>query len=271
MFMETGAIGDMAIGLCRAFAGMIAEKHSDVIVHVSQKFRTRNFPLLEYEANPNAIKILENCSFVKEICFDCDYNKKNGMAYSKKHSCKIEEPKFGCDFIDIRKYLALYNFIPDDFDLKGKIALFQPISLKSKPSANINEYIPVWNECLEALLSKGYKIVMVGAKNDPYHVTFDPKYEEKIINKCGKWSMLQSVAYLLYRCDLVVSCDSWAAMWGIACRLPTLAAWGYRMREETDFWLLDFLGNKDCYKYGWSNEKEKCDEHLAKYIASLQD
>lgn len=271
MFMDINAIGDMALNLCRAFAGMVAGGHSDVVVHTSAKFQTNTFPLQECACNPNALKILENCSFIREVCHECEPSKPETMVYSQKYKSKIEEPKFGCDFINIRKYLSLYNFVPDDHDIKGKVAIFQPISLRHKPAEKIKHYIPVWNKCLETLISQDYTIVMVGAKDDPYQITFDPKYEDHIFIKCGKWSLIESLAYLCYRSDLVVSCDSWAAMWGIASRLPTLAAWGYRMQNEIDLWVLDFLGNKDCYKYGWSSEKEKCDQYLAKYIANLQD
>jgi len=272
MFAETGAIGDTAIALCRAFAAMVAMKHVDAVIHTAKTFKFGKDPeIRECPFNPNVITILENCSFVKEIVFDCDYKKPNSLQYSEKYNCKIEQPTYGCDFVDIRRFVSLYSFVPDDYGLEGKIAVFQPISLRSKPKKQIDSYIAIWNESIKALIDVGYKIVMIGGKDDPYQVTFNAKYEDYIINKCGKWTILQSLAYLLYRADIVLSCDSWAAWWGIASRLPTLVAWGHRMQNKTDLWLLDFLGNKDCYKYGWASNKENCDKFLAEYIGKMKD
>lgn len=272
MYSETGAIGDTAIALCRAFAAMVALKHSDTVIHSCKTFKfNQDSEIRECPTNPNVIKILENCSFIKEIVLDCDYGNPDSFQHSTKYGCKIEQPNYGCDFIDIRKFISLYNHIPDDYELQGKVALFQPISLRSKPKNFIEDYIAKWDKTIESLIEANFKIVMVGAIDDPYQITFNAKYEEKIINKCGKWNILESLAYLMHRADLVVSCDSWAAMWGIACRLPTLVAWGYRMQQEIDLWLLDFIGNKDCYKYDWASKKETCDKFLANYIHKIKD
>jgi hypothetical protein len=257
IFAESGAIGDQALNLCRINAALVKGGYQKAIIHTSSILHANG---IDIPINPDVLKIWERTKFIKEVIIDNNCG-------SPKEDFKIQEPMDFLEINDIREWVDLKDFIPD---FTGeKIALFQPISLKLKPKDHINDYIPVWNLCLKTLIRKGYEIFMVGSENDPIDLCVDKEFLPYINNKCGKWSVLESIAFTIYCSDFVLSCDSWAGLWGIASQKKTAIAWGHRMENNIDFWVSNFLGNKNYYKYGWSSQKDYCDAFLAEYIESL--
>ena len=104
---------------------------------------------------------------------------------------------------------------------------------------------------------------MVGGLQDQIELTMQQKTIDKTINKIGKWSILESLAFTIYKADIVLACDSWSAIWGPAAKVKTFTSWGYRMENDIDFWVTGFLGNRNFYEYGWSSQKDYCDAYLA--------
>lgn len=265
IFAESGAIGDTALNLCREHIALSNSSHEKVIIHTTPYLKANELCI---PTNPIVHEIWKRTNFIKEVVMDVKHDDEQSFKISKKYGVPIEHPMLFRNFHDIRKWVDLSKFIPEDIS-KEKVALFQPISLKMKPKEHLNDYIPVWTRCLRTLINNGYRIVLVGAADDPIDLCVDKEFMPYIDNKCGKWTILQAIAFTLYRADVVVSCDSWAGLWGIAARKPTVIAWGYRMENNIDFWVTGFLGNQDCYKFGWSSQKEYCDALLAAYLGSI--
>lgn len=259
IYFETGAIGDTGLNLCRANIAMCAIGHDASIIHTSPIFKSHG---KETKTNPNVKVILERCKFIKKIEYDVDYNEKNSFYFSKKYNCQIYQPMLTRDEHDIKEWIDLKDFTPE-INTKNKIAVLQPVSIDLKPQQFIDWYIPIWDRCIGLLHEKGYDIYMVGGQNDPIEKTMKKESIEKTKNKIGSWSILESLAFTIYRADIVLACDSWAAIWGPAAKIPTFTAWGYRMENNIDFWVTGFLGNRNYYKYGWSSQKEYCDAYLA--------
>jgi hypothetical protein len=268
IYFETGAIGDTAFNLCRANIAMQNRNHDDCIVHTSPIFRFGN-PTIEIPSNPDVSTILNKTNFIREIVFDVDYKIAESFIKSQKYNCEIYQPNEYRKFNNILEWIDLKEYhLP--CETTSKTAIFQPISLQFKPRQHLEDYIPVWTRCIETVLQNGYEIFMVGGANDDIDQCIPKNLMKYLNNKINLWSPLNSLAFLLYRSDIVISCDSWAAIWGIAARKPTAVAWGYRMENNIDFWATNFLGNKDCYKYGWSSQKDFCDIYLAQYLNSIK-
>jgi len=267
IYCETGAIGDIAISICRSHIAMEAWGHTKTIIHTSPIFRYGN-PPQDKPYNSDCITILQHCNFIKDIVFECEHDKPETIQISKKYKCQITQPIIYREKQNILDWINLKNFLPKE-EFKGKVAIFHPVSLANKPSKHLDDYIPEWDRCIKTLIQNGFTIVMVGGENDPIHLTMKKTTIEKINNKIGLWSQLESLAFLLYRADVVVSCDSWGAIWGPAARIPSAIAWGYRMENNIDWWVTGFIGNKDCYKYSWSSQKDYCDVDLANYLGRL--
>ena len=265
IFCETGAFGDTVLNLCRANIAMHKLGHEDVIVHSSKTFKYNDNR--EAPTNPDILEIYKKTNFVKEVVFDVDYENRSSLEFSKKYNTPILQPMFFKDKHDVRDWVDLKEFLPKDIEGE-KLALFQPISLKMKPQSHLDDYTPVWSRCLKTLLRKKYKIVMVGGKDDPIDLCVPKDLMKDIDNKIGKWSILEAIAFTLYKADIAVACDSWAALWSVASRKKTAIAWGYRMENNIDFWVTGFLGNQDCYKYGWSSQKDYTDALLANYLGA---
>jgi hypothetical protein len=265
IYFETGAIGDTALNLCRAHIAMCHYGHDGVIVHSSPTFRFGN-PVQETPTSPVVAEILQRCHFIKDVVFDMRYGDKGSSTYSEKYSCKIDEPMIFRDQNDIKKYVDLTDFIPP-IQISGKCALIQPISLRFKPVNHLDDYVPVWDRCVRALVEKGYRVFLVGGEDDPILRTMREDTLALCENMVGKWSQLESLAFAIYKAHYIVGCDSWASIWGPAAKIQTVAAWGYRMENDIDFWVTGFLGNRNFYKYGWSSQKEYCDAVLAAHIA----
>lgn len=251
VYAETAAIGDTAFNLCRFNAAMHATNSYKVIVHTRKDFAANNRVL---QSNPNVIEIYKKTNFIENVVFD----EENYLGKEYFHCLSHN---------NILNWIDLQEYIPEK--KSKKTILFQPISLKFKPKEHINDYIPVWKRCIDCLLRKNYEIIMVGGLDDPLDLCIESKHFNRINNKCGKWTILQSIAYLLYEADAVLSCDSWAGIWGIAARKPTAISWGYRMENNIDWWATNFLGNRDVYKYGWSSQKDYCDALLADFLSKL--
>lgn len=264
IYFETGAIGDTALNLCRAHIGMKNRNLQSCVVHTSPIFKFGD-PKIVVPSNPDVIEIIKNTNFIQEIVYDIDYDKAESFKISKKYNCPIYQPNEFRNYHNIKEWVNLEKYLLP-IEIKKKLAIFQPISLKYKPIQHLEDYIPVWKRCLEALLAKDYHIVMVGGPEDQIELCVPNEIRQYLDNKIQVWSPLNSLAFLLYQADFILSCDSWAAIWGAAARKHTAIAWGYRMENNIDFWVTGFLGNQDCYKYGWSSQKEFCDIYLSDFI-----
>lgn len=267
IFCESGAFGDAALNLCRANIAMTNGNYDKTIIHTTKFLKTATG--LEIPSNPDVCEIWKRTNFVKEIVFDMDYDDPSSFDVSKKYGKLIQSPMEFRDDNDIKQWVDLTEFTPD-YKKETKTVLFQPISLKTKPKDHLDDYIPVWNRCLKTVIQKGYKIVMVGAADDPIDLCVNKEFLPYIDNMCGKWSILEAIAFTLYKADLIISCDSWAGIWGAAAKKPSAIAWGYRMENNIDFWVTGFLGNRDYYKFGWSSQKEYCDALLAAYLGGIK-
>lgn len=265
MFCETGAIGDTGLNLCRGHIALTRFGLDKLVVHTSPTFRFGD-PRVEVPMNPSVMEIWRRTNFVREIVTDINYDDELSFKVSRKYRVPILQPMEFRDHHDIRDWIDLTDYIPEMPD--GKYALFQPISLKMKPPNHLDDYIPVWDRCLKTLLRNDYKIIMVGGPDDPIDLCVKKEFLQDIDNKIGQWNILTALAFTLYKANVVVACDSWAAIWGAAARKKTAIAWGYRMENNIDFWVTGFLGNRDCYKYGWSSQKDYCDALLASYLSS---
>jgi hypothetical protein len=264
IYAETGAIGDTALNLCRINVALSNSNCEKAVVHTSPILKANG---LQIKTNPIVHEILKRTSFIREVVTDVDHNDRESFTKSKIYGVPIHQPFEFREKNNILDWVDLKEFIPEKSEVKT--ALFQPISLKTKPKKHLDDYIPVWDRCLKTLIKKGYRIVMVGAEDDPIDLCVNKKHMSHIVNQCGSWSMLESIAFTLYEADVVLSCDSWAGLWGAAARKPTAIAWGYRMENNIDYWVTNFLGNRDIYEYGWSSQKDYCDAHLAHYLSAL--
>lgn len=273
IYFETGCVGDTGLNLCRAHTAMCAMGHSGVVVHTSPVFRFGN-PPRESPSSPVVSEILRRCPFIREVVYDVDYSDATSFSWSRERRCKIHQPMIYRDANDIREYVDLREFIPP-YPSESKVALLHPVSLRYKPQDRLYDYIPVWDRCVGLLSEKGFRIVMVGSEDDPIDLTMSKSARGHCDSMVGRWSLLQSLAFLMYRAEFVVACDSWASIWGPAARVQTVCAWGYRMESDTDFWVTNFLGNRDFYKHGWSSQKDYCDAllaaHLGKKIREQKD
>lgn len=265
IFCETGAFGDTALNLCRSHIAMEALGHDNVIVHTSPIFKFGN-PMREIPMNENVIEIYKRTKFVKEVVTDVDYDDIQSLDFSKKYGVPIQQPMNQRDYNNIQEWVNFDDLTPE-IEEGQKTVLFQPISLKMKPQNHLDAYIPVWKRCLRSLIDKNYKIYMVGGNDDPIDLCVPKEFLPHIENKIGEWNILQSIAFTVNKADLVLSCDSWAGLWGAGSRKKTAIAWGYRMENDIDFWVTGFLGNRDCYAYGWSSQKDYTDALLASYLS----
>lgn len=268
IFCETGAFGDTALNLCRCWGAMQACGHTETVVHTTPYFLYGSPPVAT-PLLPEALEIFKRCHWVKEVVMDCDYQDRSSFAISKRYGCPIEQPLLYSGYHNVTDWLDLTDLVPE-MDESRPLAVFQPISVSKKQNLvtteELNSYIPVWDRCLKALLDRGYRVVMVGAPDDPIDLCVKPELLEQLDNKIGKWSLLQALAFALYKAEVSLSCDSWLGVWTIAARKPTAICWGHRYENDIDAWVIKFLGNTDCYRSGWGSQKEWCDAVLAAYL-----
>jgi hypothetical protein len=266
IFCETGAFGDTALNLCRCHIAMKALGRDDVIIHTSPIFKFGQ-PVREIPMNENVLEIYKRTKFVKDIVADVDYDDQQSLRISKKYGVPILQPMNQRDHNNIKEWVDFDDLTPDVDSEKS--VLFQPISLKMKPQDQVDAYIPVWTRCLKTLIEKNYKIYMVGSEDDQIDLCVPKEFLPYIENKIGEWNILQSIAFTINKAEIILSCDSWAGLWGAGCRKKTAIAWGYRMENNIDFWVTGFLGNRDCYVYGWSSQKDYTDALLASYLSGI--
>jgi len=271
IFCELGAIGDTAFNFCRAHAAMEVMGHEKAVVHSAKQFQFGKSKT-KIPNNPDVIEIWNNCNFLKEIVYDIDYNDASSFDISKTYGCKIEQPMIFRENHNILNWIDLRKYLPEVPDDKPTV-IFQPISLEKKihivAPEHLDSYIPVWKRCINLLLEKNYRIIMVGGKDDPIHLCVEKKQLPYLDNKIGKWTVLQALAFTLHKANLVLSCDSWVGIWGIAAQKKTAIAWGYRYENDIDYWVTNFLGNRNFYKNGWSSQKDDCDAILAAYLSNI--
>ena len=93
--------------------------------------------------------------------FDCcseelfDWERNIDVGYDENYKSNL------ADFID-------FSLFPDsNLKISGsKIAVFQPLSLKNKPTELVNDYICEWSESVKQLLEKKYKIYLIVSKDN---------------------------------------------------------------------------------------------------------
>ena len=264
IYFETGCVGDTGLNLCRAHAAMIAKGHSGVVVHTSPVFRFGN-PPRSCQSSDVVLEILRRCPFIRHVEFDVDYSDPASFRFSSRHGCEILQPMVFRANNDIKDYVDLRDLCPE-WPSGKPVALLHPVSLRYKPEDRLDDYVPVWDRCVGVLAEKGYRVFLVGSEDDPAGLTMSKSTMSLCESMVGRWSLLESLAFAMYKADFVVACDSWASIWGPAARVQTVCAWGYRMEADIDFWVTNFLGNRDFYKHGWSSQKEYCDALLASQL-----
>ena len=258
-YIENGALGDQAFFLCHIYSLCNYFKVPSVDI-----FSERYFCYIHPDEPPQYKKPNQAVLFLWTQC-----RRINSIRFLWS-----QEPNFFqyCP----KDRLSTFHRISEWLDpleritpLEGeKKCVFQPVSIQMKSKKLLGEYLCPWNHCIDALLNNGYSIYMIGSKEDEQYLPdlIDKKYMPKINNLINKISLTDALEMVLYQADFVLSCDSWAGVWGIANRVPTACAWGPRMEAGQDDYVLDYLGNRDVYSFDWSSKKEVTDRALAKWI-----
>tara|TARA_Y100000310_G_scaffold344636_1_gene458455 strand:- start:4987 stop:5676 length:690 start_codon:yes stop_codon:yes gene_type:complete len=224
--------------------------------------------------NYDILKFWSTIKFVGGIIFDIDQRipielgiEKNNYDVRMTLDSDVSQ-KFLYDIRNDIDFSRLPRY--DSPGWSGKMASFQPISLLHRAEEDIEpEYISPWDNCIKALLDKGYEIVAIGGDKDVADVE---KYYPELLNKypitnlMGKINMFRSIDLVMNHASFVLSCDSWSGWYGIASRTKVAVAAGKTYREGTDSAYIEALGNKDVYILDYAYNKDNCDTNLARWI-----
>ena len=236
----------------------------------------------------NILQFWTKVGFIKGIIFDIDQRNPIDVECERSkypvHMTLLNHSELSSEGFtyDISNDIDFSSF-PDHQQLGGvideyrrrrdggeKIAVFQPISILHRNKEDIElEYIAPWDQCIEALLDKEYKIVAIGSDKDvadveKYYPNLFDRYP--IENLMGKTSMFESIDLVMNCASFVLSCDSWSAWYGISSRVKTAVAAGKTFRSGQDTAYILALGNEDIYKLDYAYDKEECDTNLANWI-----
>lgn len=101
-------------------------------------------------------------------------------------------------------------------DLQNLIAI-APGSVWATKRYPVEYYIQV----AEELIKDGYTVILIGGKNDIELCNLISEQNNRIINTCGKFSIVESV-YLISKCKLLITNDSAPTHFGMAALTKTL-------------------------------------------------
>tara|TARA_Y100000114_G_scaffold141165_1_gene146696 strand:- start:2464 stop:3324 length:861 start_codon:yes stop_codon:yes gene_type:complete len=272
VFFPTGLWGDQFLGLFSCHYHMKALGKQGIVIHTSRNlFDAHHKRYINTTAD--ILKFWSTFDTIKSVHFDLDQR----YLIEDVEKCLYEI--FGyidvgyddnyksnlADFID-------FSLFPDsNLKISGsKIAVFQPLSLKNKPSELVNDYICEWSESVKQLLEKKYKIYLIGSKDNLkeceklYPFLFN---NFNIINLMGKISMFEAINLIMNKADFVLSCCSWAGWCGISSRKKTAIAVGPLMEKgKTDERYVNLIRNKDIFYMDYSSKKEQSDKDISRWI-----
>lgn len=252
-------------------AAKLSCDNKDIIIHTGKSAwcsHTETWHLMD----SNVFTFWRTLNCVKGIIFDIEATEPIELRceesnYKVKQGIPVPKEKAAAFTYDIRQDIN-FSLFPSrsSFSSNSKIAVFQPVSLSHRKSDNLkSEYIHPWDRSIEALLDKGYEIVAIGNnETDKELKQFYPDLLNKypITNLIGSTTIFESIDLVMNRADFVLSCDSWAAWYGIASRKKTAASLGDHGCEA----YVRALGNQDIYKISYSKNGEICDLNLAEWI-----
>ncbi len=265
-------IGDMAFlssGIY-TFCNKIGQKHIDIITPNKHFYSHSKNDTHVVPVNNLSIEIISRCNLINKVIII--ESEKIHKKYLENYSYYFHEMPPIEWIPNIIEGKKLFYFDKIEINTNNNV-IFQPISLDKKPKEHREKYIQTWNNSIELLLDNKYNIYMIGSETN-YQEMLDSSIIEQnllkhIINKMGKWTVLEALSAMMYNADLVMSCDSWAGAFGILFRIPTCFSLGYRMENGIDTWLLDFLSNRDIYVQGWSSKKEETDILFSEWIEKI--
>lgn len=271
-FFDNGAIGDQCFSLCKAYSACRKFGVKSIDVHTDRVFFYHHGPEDRHIVTPNSnvFSIWAASSLVNSIHFSFsrhtwqeDHKRLSGeyefFFIDLPHQYSVQDINMK-DWLDMRMYRTL--------DLEGeKIAIFQPTSLKLKPKATRQQYIMIWDQSLKALMDLGYEIYMIGSNEDRQvaHQTIHPDRLGKIHDLMGKVSILSAIEMVMYQSDFVLSCDSWAGLYGVANKVKTCLALGPKTWDG-DIEYFHFLGNRSYWCAAASAKPKEADQIFAHYI-----
>jgi len=276
IFSPTGMWGDQILNLFSSHYHMLNMGKEGVVIHTAKDlFDTHHKSYKNTETD--ILKFWSTFDFVKGIIFDIDQRTLPNDCYNSNYEIfpHLNFP-YNDDYEhDITRNIN-FSFFSKRFeyplDRNYKTAVFQPISLKNKPDNLKNDFLAVWNESINALIQKDYKIYVIGSKRDYYDVieTYGADVElflnrPEITNLMGDLSMFESIDLVMNYSDFVLSCCSWAGWYGIAARKKTAMAIGPLMENE-DQKYLNLMKNKDVFFMDYSSKKEEADQNIAEWI-----
>jgi hypothetical protein len=270
VFLSNGAFGDQSWAFCQIDDLCKYFNEPSVTVHTSRSFYYTHGDQEKYITPPSAdvLQLWSMNKQIKSIVFDI-VDKNSLQSAVKKHEwftnllTKGFKPYEYHDLKENLIFTSKYTKISDK-----PLAVFQPVSLAKKPKDKLDSYIQPWNETLNAVINKGFDIAVIGTESEKidFSKTFYPKFDKYLIDLVGKTTLNQALEIIVNQSSLVLSCDSWSGVFGISCRKPTCMSFGYRLQNNIDSFLMDYLGNKDVYIQQNASDKEMADYNFAEWI-----
>ena len=267
-----GFWGDQMLFLFSAYYHMKSQKKDGLIIHTGKDLWHTHAGL--YGPSQKDIFQFWSCfNFVKGIMFDMDQRDLNGNADKSLYDVL---PLLDCGYddeykLDISKKIN-FNLFPSRFENTyiKKIAVFQPVSLLNKPEQFKQDFVCKLSETIKTVAEKGYTIIAIGSASDREHyeaLYHDLPYKHKIVELFDSINMFQAIDLVMNHADLVVSCCSWSAWYGIASRTKTAMALGPLMEKgKEDSKYVDLMKNKDVFFMDYSSKKEETDLSISNWI-----
>lgn len=268
--------GDQILNLFSCYYHMQNMGKEGMVIHTAKEFYNPHHHSYT-PADKDIIKFWTTFNFVKGILFDVDQRSlPTDIDQSKYFIFPYLDYPYNEDYICKFSETINFSLFPSSsFEIDDdKAAIFQPISLKNKPSKHvgftINDFICEWDCCIKELLFKGYKIYAIGSQED------EEKYKElypalhdnsHIVNLMGKISMFEAINLVMNKASFVLSCDSWAGWYGIASRVKTGYAAGPLIESGQDKQYLELIKNKDIFYMDYSSKKQETDKSIANWIS----
>ncbi len=272
VFSPSGWWGDQILNLFSIKYCLDKENKDGVIIHTGKRVYNPHLKMY-YPADEGIIKFWSTFKFVKGVLFDMDQSsmyedakKSNYNWYPFLNESIPEDYKY-----DLSKDIDFTLFPRSNLALKhDKIAVFQPISLKNKPTELVNHFLCYWDYSIRALKDKGYAIYMIGSREDYFNARelYPELIDDKdIVNLMDKISMFDAINLVMNYASFVLSCCSWSAWYGIASRKKTAFCAGPLIEDGEEDKYVNLMGNKDVFFMDFSSKKQYADSAIANWIS----
>jgi hypothetical protein len=278
IFSPTGMWGDQILNLFSSHYHMLNMGKKGIVIHTSKDlFNTHHKTYTNTEKD--ILKLWSTFNFVKGIFFDVDQRtlQEDGINNEYEmfpHLNYGYDDEYKCDLSQHINFSLFPKRFNNNLKEGYKTAVFQPISLKNKPSNLVNDFIAVWNKSVSALVEKGYWVYVIGTKEDYLEASkiYGPEFKlslqkDGITNLMGSLSMFEAIDFVMNKSDFVLSCCSWSGWYGIASRTKTAMTLGPLMEEGAeDRKHVCLMKNKDVFFMDYSSKKEEADNNIAEWI-----